>query len=75
MKNIWKYIVLLGGVLLCVNLFVVMSMMPFYQWNEPLPHWVETFLKVCIILLTFGGALGFLTNIKLIFNVIKEILE
>ena len=74
-KNIWKYIVLLGIVLMVVNILVLICLMPFYGWTEPLPYWVEVFCKIWIMLLLIGGVLGLITQSRPIINEIKEMLE
>jgi hypothetical protein len=74
-KNIWKYIVLLGVVLMVVNILVLICLMPFYGWTEPLPYWVEALCKTWLILLLIGGVLGLITYNKPIINEIKDMLE
>ena len=75
MKNIWKYIVLLGIVLMVANTLILIGISPFYGWKEPLPYWIEVLCKVWLILLCVGGLLGLVTNCKTIANEIKEMLE
>ena len=75
MKNIWKYVVLLGVVLVVVNILVLICLMPFYGWTEPLPYWVEVLCKTWLILLLIGGVLGLITHSKPIISEIKEMLE
>ena len=75
MRNIWKYIVLLGIVLMVVNILILICLMPFYGWYEALPYWVEVLCKTWLILLLLGGFLGLITHSKGIINEIKEMLE
>ena len=74
-KNIWKYAVLLGIVLMVVNILVLICLLPFYGWTEPLPYWVEVLCKAWLIVLFIGGVLGLITHSKPIISEIKEMLE
>lgn len=75
MKNVWKYVFLLGFLLMLVNLIILICLMPFYGWKETLPYWIEVLCKVWLILLFVGGLLGLVTHCKTITNEIKEMLE
>ena len=74
MKNVWKYVFLLGFLLMLVNLIILICLMPFYGWNEALPYWIEVFCKTWLMLLLLGGFLGLVTHYKTIINEIKDML-
>ena len=74
-KNIWKYIILLGIILMVVNFLVVICLTPFYGWIEPLPYWVEVLFKTWLILLLISGVLGLIIHSKPIISEIKEMLD
>lgn len=75
MKNVWKYVFLLGVLLMLVNVVILICLMPFYGWKEPLPYWIEILYKVWSILLCISGLLGLITHCKTITNEIKQMLE
>ena len=74
MKNIWKYTVLLGIVLMVISTLVLVCLMLFYGWKEALPYWVEVLCKTWLMLLVLGGFLGLITHYKTIIGKIKEML-
>lgn len=75
MKNIWKYAVLLGIMLMVVNILILICLMPFYGWKEALPNYVEVLVKTWSMLLFLGGFLGLVTHYKMIIGEIKEMLD
>lgn len=75
LKNIWKYVVVLGVIGLMTALLIVICLMPFYELNEPLPYWVSIIAKTSIFLTFMGGFLGLTIHYKSIINEIKEIID
>jgi hypothetical protein len=75
LKNVWKYMVLLGIIGLMSTLLTVICLMPFYDLKEPLPYWVEIITKPSIFLTFMGGFLGLITHYKSIITEIKEIID
>lgn len=71
LKNVWKYVALIGILNLTVLLFyLVWSLMVF--GNRVEPYWVQLWLGMSLFLILFSVFIAAIGNIK---EIIKEVIQ
>lgn len=75
MKNIWKYIALIGFVNLIAVLFYLVGNMVIYGLEEVVPLWASQWVGVSMFLILFSVFIAAIGNIKEIISGVVQFLK
>ena len=75
LKNIWKYIALVGFINLIGVLFYFIGMLIIYGGNDIVPLWASQWFAVTLLIILFSVFIAVIQNIKDIIGGIIEFLK